>query len=292
MLLISMNLSSYQIIRERRVLLETYLRSILTHKNPIWRTSYTFLDFLSVPQHSSNRKGSAGEGDIHWTPSNWLAEHGKVEQSIRTIRAELLKRDALAGMGDPIGSRQAGVNSKRLIREAGEKIDSLSRGLDTIINNLGEGEKKRRLEMVDALKNEREDLSRMAEAGVRTNREAVSAPGSNRPIGVGIMPGGTSSLWGNGSVSSGRVFGKKPEETEETRPLDDRQLLQLQQGKMDGQDEQLKELSKILQRQRGMGEEIHREIGEQTEILEEIEHGVDKVGGKMARAKRDMNKLN
>ncbi len=107
------------------------------------------------------------------------------------------------------------------------------------------------------------------------------------------MPGGSSSLWGNGGsqISTGRVFGKKPEETEETRPLDDRGLLQLQQQKMNGQDQQLTELSKILQRQRGMGEEIHREIGEQTSMLEEIEHGVDKVGGKMARAKRDMNKL-
>ena len=106
------------------------------------------------------------------------------------------------------------------------------------------------------------------------------------------MPGG-SSLWGSGagSVAPGRVFGKKAEETDETRPLDDRGLVQLQQNKMDGQDDQLRELSKLLQRQRGMGEEIHREIGEQTEILEEIEHGVDKTGNKMAKAKRTMNKL-
>ena len=110
------------------------------------------------------------------------------------------------------------------------------------------------------------------------------------------MPGGNPSIWGNGTagshVQTGRVFGKKPEETDETRPLDDRGVLQLQQTKMDGQDQQLRELSSILQRQRGMGEEIHREIAEQTEILEEIEHGVDETGGKMARAKRQMNRLN
>lgn len=107
------------------------------------------------------------------------------------------------------------------------------------------------------------------------------------------MPGG-SSLWSTNSTQPqpGRVFGKRPEETDETRPLDDRGVLQLQQTKMDGQDSQLRELSAILQRQRGMGEEIHREIGEQTEILEEIEHGVDRTGGKMARAKRQMNRLN
>lgn len=154
--------------------------------------------------------------------------------------------------------------------------------------------------MVDGLKNERGNLSRMADVGVRTNREAMG--GSMSSIG-GSMPGG-SSLWvpsggGGGSGSGlvppparGRVFGKKPEETDETRPLDDRGVLQLQQQKMGNQDEQLKELSKILQRQRGMGEEIHREIGEQTSMLEDIEHGVDKTGAKMAKAKRQMNKLN
>jgi regulator of vacuolar morphogenesis len=93
-------------------------------------------------------------------------------------------------------------------------------------------------------------------------------------------------------VASGRVFGKKAEETDETRPLDDGGLLQLQQAKMDNQDGQLEQLSQILRRQRGMGEEIHREIGEQTEMLEDIDNEVGKVGSKMARAKRQMNKLN
>lgn len=199
-------------------------------------------------------------------------------------------------MGDAAGSRGSSVNAKRLIREVGEKIDVLARGLESISAAVGDGEKKRRGEMVDGLRNERGDLSRMAEVGVRTNRE-----GTNGSIGTGggtgTMPGGSSSIWapnnGNGSVGAapGRVFGKKAEETDETRPLDDRGLLQLQQTKMDGQDGQLKELSKILQRQRGMGEEINREIGEQSDMLDEIEHGVDKVGGKMARAKRNMNKL-
>jgi regulator of vacuolar morphogenesis len=282
------------------VLLETYLRAILTHKNPVWRTSYTFLDFLAVPQHTANRKGSSGDTDgIHWTPANWLAEHGKVEGSIRAIRSELLKRDALASMGDAAGSRGSSVAAKKLIREAGEKIDMLARGLEVIGSAVGDGERKRRGEMVESLRNERADLGRMAEAGVRTSREVMGgSSGFSRTSGSGttsgVMPGGSASLWGNGNSAqpaTGRVFGKKPEETDETRPLDDRGVLQLQQTKMEGQDDQLKELSKILQRQRGMGEEIHREIGEQTAMLEDIEHGVDKVGGKMARAKRNMNKL-
>jgi regulator of vacuolar morphogenesis len=223
-------------------------------------------------------------------------EHGKVEGNLRNVRSELLKRDALAGMGDAGGSRGASVNAKRLLREVGDKIDMLGRGLDKIGSAVGDGEKKRREEMVEALKNERANLNRMAEVGVRTNRDGGGSGFASHSSGAGgagggTMPGGGSSSWGNGPIPAGRVFGKKAEETDETRPLDDRGVLQLQQSKMDGQDSQLRELSKLLQRQKGMGEEIHREIGEQTEILEEIEHGVDKTGNKMAKAKRTMNKL-
>jgi regulator of vacuolar morphogenesis len=278
-------------------LLETYLRAILTSKQAIWRDSYTFLDFLSVPQNTKQTRQNSS-GNIHWTPANWLSEHSSVQSALRGIRSELLKRDALASMGDAAGSRGASVNAKRLIRDVGDKIDVLARGLDVIAAAIGDGEKNRRGEMLDALRNERGDLSRMADVGVRTNRDGAGiAPGSTMTSGSGVMPGASSSLWApTGSsglqAAPGRVFGRRPEETDETRPLDDRGVLQSQQSKISTQDDQLKDLSKILQRQRGMGEEIHREIGEQTDMLEEIEQGVDKVGAKMGRAKRTMNKLN
>jgi regulator of vacuolar morphogenesis len=60
---------------------------------------------------------------------------------------------------------------------------------------------------------------------------------------------------------------------------------------MDNQDTQLSELSKLLRVQRQMGEEIHQEIEEQSEMLDELTTGVDKTQGKLGRAKRQMNKL-
>ena len=231
-------------------------------------------------------------------PANWLTERNGVQSALRQARSELLKRDALAGMGDAAGSRTAGVGAKRSLREVGEKIDILARGLESIAGAVGDGERRRREEMVDALRGERADLMKMAETGVRTAREGLaggSGFGGSTGAGNGgngTMPGGSSALFGaQAGIPSGRVFGRKAEETEETRPLDDRGLLQLQQNKMDTQDSQLEELSKLLQRQKGMGEEIHREIGEQTQMLEDIEGQVDKTGTKMARAKRQMNRL-
>jgi regulator of vacuolar morphogenesis len=155
------------------------------------------------------------------------------------------------------------------------------------LDGLGEGERRRREEMVESLKAEKGDLIRMVEAGVRSSGFTRPDTSSQTPSQNQHMPGHFP------APAAGRVFGKRqsPEETAETRPLDDRGLLQLQQTKMDGQDDQLKELSKLLNRQKVMGEEIHREIGEQNDLLDDIEVEVGKVGGKMARAKREMNKL-
>jgi regulator of vacuolar morphogenesis len=195
-------------------------------------------------------------------------------------------------MSDASGSRSSGIEAKRLLKEASNRLD----GLEGVLGSLkvGEGEKRRREEVVDNLKVERENLRRMIDAGVRTNRDPTStSTASNMSTNTQHMPGGLFAGMPT-QPQPGRVFGRKqpPEETAETRPLEDRQLLQLQQSKMDGQDQQLGELSKVLLRQRKMGEEIHQEIGEQTEMLEDIDQEVGKVGGKLQRAKRDMNKLN
>jgi regulator of vacuolar morphogenesis len=198
-------------------------------------------------------------------------------------------------MSDASGSRSSGIEAKRLLKEAGTRLD----GLESVLPGMkvGDGEKRRREEVVDNLKVERDNLRRMIDAGVRTNRDPTNtSTTSTSAMSSNTMPGGSSALFAGmpqHHAQPGRVFGKKqpPEETAETRPLEDRQLLQLQQSKMDGQDQQLGELSKVLLRQRKMGEEIHQEIGEQTEMLEDIDQEVGKVGGKLQRAKRDMNKL-
>ena len=299
-------------IRERRILLEQYLRSILTTKDARWRSSYGFADFLAVPHAGSSRSGAAaaqrsGTGDstddppIHFSPSTWLLESQTVSSLLRTARGALLKRDALAGMADAAGSRTAGVEAKRTLRDVGPRIEALDKALGTVgMKGLGEGERRRREEMVEGMRSERDGLVRMAEAGVRTGSAltAAGAGGSGRgspahaPSGSShAMPGAFGST---SSASKGRFFGTPPppEETAETRPLDDRQLLQLQQTKMEGQDQALGELSKLLQTQRKMGEEIHQEISEQNEMLDDLQSGVDRTEGRLGRAKRQLNKLN
>lgn len=193
-------------------------------------------------------------------------------------------------MGDASGSRGASVEAKKLLREVGERVEGLEKGLVRVVGKtLGEGEKRRREEMLEGDKAERGNLQRMAEAGIRTS--LIHQPTTSNPPTNGTMPGTYSTTT---TPQAGRVFGsrKQPAETTTTRPLDDRGLVQLQQTQMGDQDQQLGELSKLLQRQKMMGEEIHREIGEQNDLLDEVEGGVDKVGGKLGRAKRQLNRLN
>ncbi|ODO02028.1 hypothetical protein L198_02759 [Cryptococcus wingfieldii CBS 7118] len=283
--------SNEEKVRQRKPLLELYLRTILNTKNPLWRTAYTFSDFLSVPSHSTTASAPGQSGGLKFTPQSWMLEHGAIQTLLRTSRSSLLKRDALASMSNASGSRSAAVEAKRHLKEVDAKLDVLEKGLKSL-QGLGEGEARRREEMVEGLKVERQTLGRMAEAGVRT----AAPPGG---ASLGGARDGSSNPWAPagqtipGALPSGRVFGSKapPQETEQTRPLDDRQLLQYQNSNMEQQDEQLRGLSRLLQTQRRMGEEIHVEIESQNELLEGIEQGVDRTGKKVGKAKREMNRL-
>ncbi|WOO83566.1 Vacuolar morphogenesis protein 7 [Vanrija pseudolonga] len=261
-------------IRQRRVHLEIYLRTILTTKDPRWRQAFGFADFLAVPAQSSKVPDS-------FSAASWLTEEGAVASLLRTARAALLKRDALARMGDGAGGRAASGDARKALREASSRTEALDVALQAL-SGLGDGERARRADMVAALRAEVANVGRMAEAGFRPAR--VPTP----PV-EAAGPGSSAAA----AAPAGRVFGRRAaaQETAETRPLDDRGVVQLQQAKMANQDQQLGVLSGLLQRQRKMGEEIATEIDQQNEMLEHIDAEVTRVGGKMARAKRQMNRL-
>ena len=299
-----------QLISERRTGLQEYLQKILACKDPRWRLAYGFQDFLAIPTNlpgSSTRESDstadklarylpssqAQGGVIQYTSSSWITEHNALQQVLRTVRSSLLKRDALAGMGDAGASRSAGIEAKRSLKDLKTRLESLDKGLADV-QDLGQGERSRREGLVLSLKDEVGNVDKRAEAGVRvaSNHSAATSMGrSGTPVNENdrkALLGGTSSR------PPGRVFGaaanQAPQETTETRPLDDQGLLQLQQTKMDNQDGQLEQLSSVLQRQMRLGQEIGKEIGEQNDMLDDLSTQVDRTGGKLGRAKRQMNR--
>ena len=92
---------------------------------------------------------------------------------------------------------------------------------------------------------------------------------------------------------SGRAFGTaaQPKETDQTRPLDNHGLVQLQQAKVDQQDAQVSQLTSNLLRLKHLGLAINQELEEQNEMLDDLNNEVDRVGGKLVNAKKQMNRL-
>ena len=283
------------ILDQRRAGLETYLRAILSTKNDKWRECHAFKQFLGIPVG----KNTAIEGRLtsassskNFTLVSWLDEHIELQSSIRDIRADINKRDALSDRGDISGSHQSNVQAKKKLLAVQTRIDTLDDGLKTLaMAGMSEGELQRRTEMVARLRDDCDKLTKMATVARQTSRglgatlERNPAPDSDR-----------NALLGKGLATfskPGRVFGAPPPplETEETRPLDTNGLLQLQQAKVDNQDANLAQLSAILQRQKHLGLAINSEIGQHIEMLDQLDQDVDRFGNKLSAAKKQMNRL-
>ncbi|KNZ71412.1 Vacuolar morphogenesis protein 7 like protein [Termitomyces sp. J132] len=238
-----------KLLEERRSGLENYLRAILSAKEDQWRESFPFKDFLGVPV---SRQGVGPP--TQFTSSTWLDEHIELQTRIRTVRADINKRDALSDCGDIAG--------------------------------MGEGELQRRTDMVARLRDDHEKLTRMVTVARQTSRP--SAGTSNAPV----PESDREALLGTNVFKPvTRVFGAQPKETEQTRPLDNHGIFTMQQVQMQEQDQQLAELTTILQRQKQLGMAISNEIETQIELLDDLAGEVDRVGGKLTATNRQLNRL-
>ncbi len=283
------------LLEERRAGLETYLRAILSAKDDVWRESFAFRDFLGVPVGKQDAGAGAG---AQFTASSWLDEHQDVQARVRDVRADINRRDALADNGDVSGSHQVNVQAKKKLAGVLSRVGALESGLKVLgLAGMSEGELQRRTDMVARLRDDCEKLAkivtvaRMSARGIGSAAERNPAPAGDRDALLGSTSG--SNMSGGFNRPIARVFGQaaQPRETEETRPLDDHGLVQLQQNHMEQQDAQLAQLSTILQRQKQLGLAINQEIREQIEDLDALTTEVDNVGGKLTSAKRQLNRL-
>ncbi|KAJ1027656.1 hypothetical protein NDA16_001995 [Ustilago loliicola] len=123
---------------------------------------------------------------------------------------------------------------------------------------------------------------------------AVPSPRAPRPATrpqasmPGALPPGTRAL---GSAATANQPRPPAEETDSTRPLNNTQLFQSQTDAMDQQDQQLNNLTAILRRQRQMGEAINQELGEQTELLGQLDSEVESTQAKLSKADQKMDRF-
>ncbi|KAF8315152.1 Phox-like protein [Clavulina sp. PMI_390] len=306
--------SEEAIVEERRTGLETYLRAILSAKEPQWRDSFVFKDFLGIPagQSEGGAGGASGSGgSTQFTSSAWLDEQADLQTLLRDVRADINKRDSLISTSSPLSSstppesdlitasHNANVQAKKKLAAALARLEPLTRGLqDLALAGMREGEVQRRADMVARLQDEANLLGKMVVAARQSGAAArLAGSGSGGPS---ASDSDRASLFGNAPSSSRagsrpvtRVFGQKasPQETDQTRPLDDAGLVQLQQVQMDQQDAQLSQLTALLSRQKHLGLAISAEIEMQNEMLDQLSVDVDRAGDKLTAANKQMRKL-
>jgi len=300
------------LLEERRAGLEAYLRAIVSAKDSRWLDTFAFRDFLGVPMGkqqvggsgprgggTTNDDGGGGGGRPEFTSSSWLDEHMDVQALVRDIRADVNRRDGFSDRGDVGQAHATNVQAKKKLAGALARVGSLVGGLDALaLRGMSEGELQRRTDLVARLQDDCEKLAKMLTVARHTSR-ALGGGGGGSPA----PPAGSSdraallgSSGGPAAVSAkpiARVFGvpQPPKETEVTRPLDDHGLLQLQQVKMDQQDAQVTQLATILQRQKQLGMAINNELAQHIELLDGLSNDMDRVGGKLTAAKKQLNRL-
>lgn len=295
------------LLEERRAGLEAYLRAIVAAKDSRWLDAFAFQDFLGVPMGKQaggiggvgvgGDDGGGGGPGAGFTSSTWLEEHMDVQALVRDIRADANRRDALSERGDVAQAHATNVRAKKKLAGALTRVGGLVAGLDALaLRGMSEGELQRRTDMVARLQDDCEKLAKMLTVARQTSLRAPGSPhppaaaGSDRAALLGGTGGGPAAASSKPIV---RVFGvpQPPKETEETRPLDDHGLLQLQQVKMDQQDAQVAQLGTILQRQKQLGMAINNELAQHIELLDGLSNDMERVGGKLTAAKKQLNRL-
>jgi regulator of vacuolar morphogenesis len=159
---------------------------------------------------------------------------------------------------------------------------------------LSEGELQRRTDMVARLQDDCEKLGKMVTVARQSSKLGVGLTASGRRI---ASETDRETLLGPAATSGAlrpitRVFGaSQPKEMEVTRPLDNQGLLSFQETQIQQQDNQLAQLTTILQRQRQLGEAVNSEIASQNEMLDDLSNEMDRVDSKLTTANKQLNRL-
>lgn len=315
--------SSPQLTEDRRAALEAYLKAIAESPDRRWRDTPAWRTFLNLPaQHSAASAASssgvtpAGRGiggGLSATaphdaaaaaardPRTWMDLYCEAKALLGEARAQLARRDALAADGSTAAGLEAGAEAKKRLLVARNRLQAMDEGLRDMAEarSLGEGEVRRRKDLLSAAKGERDGLEKLsmsvAGGAAAAGREGPALAGDKAALlGRGGAAGNGGGGWGvtrTGTGTTRRVLGAPLPETERTRELDNAGVLQLQRQQMAEQDQDVEGLAKIVRRQKEMGLAIQSEVAAQNAMLDDFGNNVDRMGAKVDVAKKKVRKL-
>lgn len=283
---------SPDLTRDRQVGLERYLKAIAESPDRRWRDTTAWKLFLNLPSSSASTSAVSATGRAAnlasgaADPSTWLDVHRDMKQLLHEARLAITKRDALVDAGSTTAAEGAALTARRATTKAGTLVATLAEGLKNIQESkkLGDGELRRRRDLLSAARMEKDGLDKLANSKVvRTSAAAAAAVAG---------PSTTGNLLRGGKATGGRVLGGAPaQETAKTKELDNAGLLLLQKREMEQQDEHLDQLTTIIQRTKQMGMQIDEELTLQNEMLDEVQKDTDRLDAKLGVGKNRLRKL-
>ncbi|KAL8992142.1 MAG: hypothetical protein Q9169_007337 [Polycauliona sp. 2 TL-2023] len=299
----SSTVSSPALAESRRIGLQTYLQSINTDPDDRWRNTSAWRSFLNLPSNSNNNNQNRHTpltrtqqlSQPITDPVVWLDYHRDLKSQLHSARLQLTKRDqATSGQAQ----HECSAEAKRHLIKAGSMITALDSGLKTLANDtwgrekLGDGEMRRRRDLVAAAQKEREGLENLGNAMVAKNAldGAIAHAAQGDKDRLLAANGENDNNMGSRrpAAGKGRVLGK---ESDRTRALDNQGVLQLQQQLMKEQDEDVDVLAAAVARQKKIGIEIQEELVLQKDLLGLLDEDVDRVQGKMDVARKRIGKI-
>ncbi|KAI1085444.1 Phox-like protein [Whalleya microplaca] len=291
------SVSSPELTEDRRRGLESYLRAIAESPDRRWRDKPAWRTFLNLPNTgsagnsvASGRHGfgilnkDAANAAAAQDPTTWLDLHRDMKKSFQEARQHLARRDNATDNSTAI---EAGSAAKKALVRAGGTLTCLGDGLRWMqdAKRLGDGEIRRRKDLLAAARVEREDLEKLSTTispASKISQKGGMPSAADKAALIGNAPSKT---------TRGRVLGAPLPESERTRELDNGGVLQLQRQMMKEQDEDVDGLARIIRKQREMAESINREVEEQTEMLDAVNHQADVLGSKVNVAKNRTKKI-
>lgn len=290
--------NSPDLTRDRQVGLERYLKTIAESPDRRWRDTSAWRAFLNLPSSSTTNSAVSAGGRVANVatgaadPATWLELHKELKQHLHDARISLSKRDGAADSGNMTGVAEAAAAARKSIVRAGTMVVILTDGLKKLQESgrIGDGELRRRRDLISTAKMEREGLDKLANS--MPTAAALGASGSGAR-GLSASPEKAKLLNGNGVRPGGRRLGggAPAQETDKTRELDNQGVLMLQKQEMEAQDLQIDQLAAIIRRQKEMGLQINEEVERQTQMLGMLDEDESRVRGKLDVANSRIRKM-
>jgi regulator of vacuolar morphogenesis len=159
--------ASADAVEKRRAGLEQYLRAMESADDGRWRSAAPYRAFLELDD-KDGKKPAASPGsqygkDAVRDSSDWLDKHSELKSSLQDARRSLTAREQAAAA---TAQHEAAANAKKSLMRAATLIAVLEEGLGRLSGSssdegsekLGDGEVRRRRDMISGLRKEKDGL--------------------------------------------------------------------------------------------------------------------------------------